>query len=206
MTLSEDKKKELVRIANEARKWAYVPYSKYAVGAALLTKSGRVYDGVNAAGQNYTIYLDGHPQYLAKDADRSIDTDALVDNATMQADIAKATSETLASATDYTDLDSMSVELTINGSASVVMVDFICETFFLDSTDVFFKLVVDSTDYTEVRIANQSDQNDRMIASITDLVTGLSAESHTFKIQYKRTGTNTANMYARNLRVVELKK
>ena len=29
------------------RKWAYVPYSKYQVGAAVLTESGRIYDGVN---------------------------------------------------------------------------------------------------------------------------------------------------------------
>ena len=57
MTLSEDKKKELVRIANEARKWAYVPYSKYAVGAALLTKSGRVYDGVNVENAAYTVTI-----------------------------------------------------------------------------------------------------------------------------------------------------
>ena len=57
MTLSEDKKKELVRIANEARKWAYVPYSKYAVGAALLTKSGRVYDGVNVENAAYPVTI-----------------------------------------------------------------------------------------------------------------------------------------------------
>ena len=57
MTVSEDKKKELVRIANEARKWAYVPYSKYAVGAALLTKSGRVYDGVNVENAAYPVTI-----------------------------------------------------------------------------------------------------------------------------------------------------
>jgi cytidine deaminase len=57
MTLSKDKKKELVRIANEARKWAYVPYSKYAVGAALLTKSGRVYDGVNVENAAYPVTI-----------------------------------------------------------------------------------------------------------------------------------------------------
>ncbi len=31
----------------EVRKWAYVPYSHYPVGAAVLTDSGRIYDGIN---------------------------------------------------------------------------------------------------------------------------------------------------------------
>lgn len=38
---------ELLKIAEEARKNAYVPYSKFRVGAALLTKSGKVYSGCN---------------------------------------------------------------------------------------------------------------------------------------------------------------
>jgi cytidine deaminase len=45
--LREEQKIDLVRIASEVRKWAYVPYSKYSVGAAVLTESGRIYDGVN---------------------------------------------------------------------------------------------------------------------------------------------------------------
>lgn len=40
-------KKELIRKAIEARKMAYVPYSKFRVGAAVLTKSGKVYTGCN---------------------------------------------------------------------------------------------------------------------------------------------------------------
>ena len=36
---------ELVRLAKEARARAYVPYSGYAVGAALLCKDGAVYQG-----------------------------------------------------------------------------------------------------------------------------------------------------------------
>lgn len=39
--------KELVQRAVEAREKAYVPYSKFPVGAALLTKSGKVYTGCN---------------------------------------------------------------------------------------------------------------------------------------------------------------
>lgn len=38
---------ELVDLAIAARERAYCPYSNFAVGAALLTKSGRVYQGCN---------------------------------------------------------------------------------------------------------------------------------------------------------------
>lgn len=38
---------ELVNLAIEARGHAYVPYSGFAVGAALLTKEGKVYQGCN---------------------------------------------------------------------------------------------------------------------------------------------------------------
>jgi cytidine deaminase len=43
----------LIDLANEARKRAYVPYSKYPVGAALRTKSGRVFTGVNVESAAY---------------------------------------------------------------------------------------------------------------------------------------------------------
>ena len=38
---------KLLELAHEARARAYAPYSHYAVGAALLTKDGRVYQGCN---------------------------------------------------------------------------------------------------------------------------------------------------------------
>ncbi len=38
---------KLLELAHEARERAYAPYSHYAVGAALLTKDGRVYQGCN---------------------------------------------------------------------------------------------------------------------------------------------------------------
>lgn len=38
---------ELIALAKEARTHAYVPYSHFAVGAALLTKDGKVYQGCN---------------------------------------------------------------------------------------------------------------------------------------------------------------
>lgn len=45
--------KQLIELANEARRRAYVPYSKYPVGAALRTKTGRVYTGVNIENAAY---------------------------------------------------------------------------------------------------------------------------------------------------------
>lgn len=45
---------ELVQRALEARKQAYVPYSHWAVGAALLTKEGKVYEGCNIENAAYT--------------------------------------------------------------------------------------------------------------------------------------------------------
>lgn len=43
----EADEKLLIEAAYEARKFAYTPYSHFQVGAALLTKSGRVYTGCN---------------------------------------------------------------------------------------------------------------------------------------------------------------
>lgn len=46
-------REELIRRALEARKTAYVPYSHYAVGAALLTAEGRIYAGSNVENASY---------------------------------------------------------------------------------------------------------------------------------------------------------
>lgn len=46
--------KRLVDLALEARRRAYVPYSHWAVGAALLTKSGKIYQGCNIENAAYT--------------------------------------------------------------------------------------------------------------------------------------------------------
>ncbi len=45
--------KKLFRIASEARKKAYSPYSKFNVGAAVLTSSGKVYAGCNIENATY---------------------------------------------------------------------------------------------------------------------------------------------------------
>lgn len=45
--------KELVRLAAKAREYAYVPYSQFKVGAAVLTSSGEVYTGCNIENASY---------------------------------------------------------------------------------------------------------------------------------------------------------
>ena len=51
--LTNDQRDTLIQIANNARKWSYAPYSKYHVGAALLTSSGRIYEGINIENAAY---------------------------------------------------------------------------------------------------------------------------------------------------------
>jgi len=43
----------LIRKAREIRSRAYAPYSNYAVGAALLTESGKIFTGVNVENAAY---------------------------------------------------------------------------------------------------------------------------------------------------------
>lgn len=51
--MTKEEKQSLIDLANEARRRAYVPYSNYPVGAALRTKSGRLYTGVNVENAAY---------------------------------------------------------------------------------------------------------------------------------------------------------
>lgn len=44
---------KLVELAIDARKMAYVPYSNHSVGAALLTKNGKIYKGCNIENAAY---------------------------------------------------------------------------------------------------------------------------------------------------------
>lgn len=51
--ISDEIKEKLIEKAVSARQWAYAPYSNYQVGAALVTSSGRIYDGVNVENAAY---------------------------------------------------------------------------------------------------------------------------------------------------------
>lgn len=54
MRLSEATKNMLVAEAYEAQKMAYVPYSDFCVGAALLAKNGTVYRGCNIENASFS--------------------------------------------------------------------------------------------------------------------------------------------------------
>ena len=48
---------ELISLAAEARKRAYAPYSRFAVGAALLTKGGEVYTACTVEDASYGLSM-----------------------------------------------------------------------------------------------------------------------------------------------------
>jgi len=54
-TVSQMQPEELVARAALAQAFAYAPYSAYPVGAALLTRSGRVYLGANVENAVYSL-------------------------------------------------------------------------------------------------------------------------------------------------------
>jgi cytidine deaminase len=53
MALTNEETKSLIEMAGAARTHAYAPYSNYPVGAALRTKSGRTFTGVNIENAAY---------------------------------------------------------------------------------------------------------------------------------------------------------
>ena len=53
MSLTNAEIDSLIELANASRKNAYAPYSNYSVGAALRTKAGHVYTGVNIENAAY---------------------------------------------------------------------------------------------------------------------------------------------------------
>lgn len=52
-----DQKLKLGKIAAEMRNRSYIPYSHYAVGAALLTKSGKIFTGCNIENAAYPVTI-----------------------------------------------------------------------------------------------------------------------------------------------------
>jgi len=56
----------LLEVAKNARKNAYVPYSHYQVGAALLSASGNVYAGCNVENASYGLSICGERTAFVK--------------------------------------------------------------------------------------------------------------------------------------------
>lgn len=53
--MDQELKKKLVEQAHNGRDKAYAPYSKFKVGAALLTKDGKIYQGCNVENASYGL-------------------------------------------------------------------------------------------------------------------------------------------------------
>ncbi len=73
--------KDLIKLALEAREKAYVPYSNFKVGAALLAKDGTVFTGCNVESASYSPTTCGERTALLKavsEGYREFDTIAVV--------------------------------------------------------------------------------------------------------------------------------
>ncbi len=55
--LSEDARRQLVQAAIDSRRAAYAPYSRFAVGCAIIGKSGEVFTGVNVENASYGLTI-----------------------------------------------------------------------------------------------------------------------------------------------------
>ncbi|HEY9121602.1 MAG TPA: cytidine deaminase [Brevefilum sp.] len=79
--LTSEMKDQLIQTAKEAWGRAYAPYSNYNVGAALLTESGEIYDGVNVENAVYPVGICGERTAIFKavsDGHRSFQAIAVV--------------------------------------------------------------------------------------------------------------------------------
>jgi cytidine deaminase len=64
--ISQDLKKQLILLAKEAQEKAYVPYSKFAVGAALITEEGDIFTGCNIENISYGLSICGERTAIFK--------------------------------------------------------------------------------------------------------------------------------------------
>lgn len=55
--LTDEQKSTLIQAAVEARRRAYAPYSKYAVGAAVLSATGQIYSAANVENAAYGLTI-----------------------------------------------------------------------------------------------------------------------------------------------------
>ena len=72
---------ELVQLAKEARERAYTPYSGFSVGAALLCKDGKVYQGCNIENASFSPTICGERTAFFKaiyDGEREFEAIAVV--------------------------------------------------------------------------------------------------------------------------------
>jgi cytidine deaminase len=63
---------ELLAHADEVSKKAYAPYSKYLVGAAVLTREGRVFAGANVENAAYPLGICAERSAIAKAASEGL--------------------------------------------------------------------------------------------------------------------------------------
>lgn len=78
---------ELVREASRALKYAYAPYSNFSVGAAVRSRSGRVYRGCNIENASYGLSICAERVALFKaisEGDRNVERLAVVIDSSLQ--------------------------------------------------------------------------------------------------------------------------
>ncbi len=57
MSIEAHEERELLRLASEVRERAYAPFSRFRVGAAVLTESGGVHHGCNVENASYGLTI-----------------------------------------------------------------------------------------------------------------------------------------------------
>ncbi|SHH20444.1 cytidine deaminase [Thermosipho atlanticus] len=79
--MEKKKTEELIEKAFQARENAYAPYSNFKVGAALLTKSGKIYTGSNIENASYGLTCCAERVAIFKaisDGEKNFDTIVIV--------------------------------------------------------------------------------------------------------------------------------
>ncbi len=66
MNLSQETIKKLIDAAHQAREKAYIPYSSYKVGAAVLTDDDQIITGANVKGGSFNLICCGERMALLK--------------------------------------------------------------------------------------------------------------------------------------------
>lgn len=64
--VSNEVKEKLIQLAKQAQEKAYSPYSKFSVGAALITEEGDIFTGCNIENISYSLTICGERTAIAK--------------------------------------------------------------------------------------------------------------------------------------------